>query len=474
MALRSKRIRYLAKNTAIFAVGNMGTKLISFFLVPLYTNVLSTDQYGVADFVHTVCMVLAPVIVLNIGESIMRFALDKDADYGQIMSIGVVIFAGSMVVGLAIIPLAWCVETLSEYTIYIYLYTVSLAGSQILLCYLRGKERLVEYAVGSIIQTAGIAGLNIFYLLVLGQGLHGYFKAYIIASVITMLYAFFVGRVFSALRSFRFNLVLAREMIKYSVVLIPNTFMWWIISSSDRVLITALLGAAANGIYAVSYKIPSVVSVIASIFNQAWGYSAIHEDESEDRDSYSNTIYKGLVAVSVISGIALLLIMKPLMSVYVEASYYEAWRYTPFLIIGNVFMTTGTFLASWYTVNKDSKGYLFSATCGAVVNVVLNLVLIPYLGIAGSALATCVSYIAVFVYRAYDTQKYITIEVMNRRYVLAYAVLFLSGATLYIDGIAGELFILAEFVSAVVLFRDVWIPVLKKVAKRNGQKSVTR
>ena len=346
MTLRSKRIRYLAKNTAIFAVGNMGTKLISFFLVPLYTNVLSTDQYGVADFVHTICMVLAPVIVLNIGESVMRFALDRDADYDEIMSIGVVLFAGSLIVGLAIIPITRCIETISDYAVYIYLYTVGLAGSQVLLCYLRGKEQLVEYAIGSIVQTAGIAGFNILFLLVLDQGLHGYFKAYIIASAITMIYAFFAGRVINVMRHMSFNLALAKEMINYSIVLIPNTFMWWIINSSDRVLVTALLGAAANGIYAVSYKIPSVVSVIASIFNQAWGYSAIHEDESEDRDRYSNAVYKGLIAVSVTSGIALLFVMKPLMDIYVEGSYYEAWRYTPFLIIGNVFMTTGTFLAS--------------------------------------------------------------------------------------------------------------------------------
>ena len=203
MALRSKRIRYLAKNTAIFAVGNMGTKLISFFLVPLYTNVLSTDQYGVADFAHTICMVLAPVIVLNIGESVMRFALDRDADYDEIMSIGIVLFAGSLIVGLAIIPITRCIETISDYAVYIYLYTVGLAGSQVLLCYLRGKEQLVEYAIGSIVQTAGIAGFNILFLLVLDQGLHGYFKAYIIASAITMVYAFFAGRVINVMRHMR-------------------------------------------------------------------------------------------------------------------------------------------------------------------------------------------------------------------------------------------------------------------------------
>ena len=100
------------------------------------------------------------------------------------------------------------------------------------------------------------------------------------------------------------------------------------------------------------------------------------------------------------------------------------------------------------------------------MNVVLSLALIPLLGITGSALATCVSYITVFVYRVRDTKKYITIEVMSHRYVLAYVVLFLSGATLFIDGIVGELLILAELAVAVALFRDVWMPVLKKVAKK--------
>lgn len=454
------------KNTAIFAVGSIATKLISFFLVPLYTNVLSAEQYGTADLVHTICMVLAPVVVLNIGESVMRFALDKDADHDEIMTIALVLFVGSLIVGLAIIPMARCVESISEYAIYIYFFTVTMAGSQIFLCYLRGKEQLLEYSVGNIIQTAGIAGFNILYLVVLRQGLHGYFKAYIAAAIIAMLYAFLVGNVFDVLRHLRFNFSLAKEMVKYSVVLIPNTFMWWIINSSDRVLVASLIGSAANGVYAVSYKIPSVVSVIAGIFNQAWGYSAIHEDESEDKDRYSNIVYKGLVAVSVTSGIALLLIMKPLMSVYVEASYYEAWRYTPFLIIGNVFMTTGTFLASWYTVNKDSKGYLLSATCGAIVNIVLNLVLIPIFGIAGSALATCVSYIVVFVYRVRDTKKYITIEVINRKYVFAYMLLFLSGVTLFIDGLLGELLILVELAVVIALFGDVWMTIVKKVVNR--------
>lgn len=466
MGQKEQRAKYLMKNTAIFAIGSIATKLISFFLVPLYTNALTTEQYGTADLVMTIGTVLAPIIILNISEGVMRFALDKDADYIKIMSIGITIFAVSIFVGLLIIPITAAIPSISEYAVYIYFYMIMLAGSQLFLCYLRGKELLTRYAIGNIIQTFSIAILNIIYLLHLNQGLRGYFKAYIYASLITMVYALIAGNVKEVVCNLRFNRNLTLEMIKYSIVLIPNTFMWWIMNSSDRLMVTAIINASANGIYAVSYKVPSMVSVFTNIFNQAWGYSAIHENESKDRDQYSNSVYRGLVAVSVIIGSGLLFVMKPFLRFYVEASYYEAWKYTPYLIVGNVFMTMGTFLASSYTVNKDSKGYLFSATCGALMNVVLNFFLIPVWGVAGAAFATCVSYIVVFLYRVIDTQKYIKINVLNRQHLIAYSILILSAFTMFLDGILSEVLLFIEVVAEVVIFYDVWVPVLKRIKCR--------
>ena len=90
------RGRYLAKNTAIFAIGNVASRLISFFLVPLYTNILTTAEYGVVDLVNTLCTVLAPILILNINEAVMRFALDKGANYKKIMSTGLTVFVGAI------------------------------------------------------------------------------------------------------------------------------------------------------------------------------------------------------------------------------------------------------------------------------------------------------------------------------------------------------------------------------------------
>lgn len=196
-------------------------------------------------------------------------------------------------------------------------------------------------------------------------------------------------------------------MIKYSIVLIPNSFMWWIMNSSDRVMVSSMVGIAANGIYAVSYKLPTLVSTLTTIFNQAWSYSAIREEGTEDENEYNNKIFRTLIGIVMLIGIGLITFMKPFLSIYVAKEYYAAWKYTPFLTVGCVYLTLATFMATSYTVHKDSFGYLFSGMFGAIFNIVMNLALIPLIGVYGAAIATCISYMLVFVFRLFHTRKYI-------------------------------------------------------------------
>ena len=466
MGQKNQRANYLIKNTVIFTIGSIATKMIAFFLVPLYTNVLSTSQYGVVDLITTICMVLAPTIVLNIMEGVLRFSMDKNADHTKIMSIGLTIFVISIFIGLLIFPVSSLFDKIRPYRTYIYFYTLSIALSQIFLCYLRGKELLVKYALGNIIQTFSIGILNILYLLVFHQGIKGYFKAYILAGLITSVYAFFVGHVSQVIKQFKLDKKLTVDMIKYAVVLIPNNFIWWIMNSSDRIMISSMINSSANGIYAVSYKLPSLVSVLSGIFNQAWCYSAVKENESEDRDQYTNSIYNGICGIAIISGVGLLAIMKPFLKIYVESSYYIAWKYSPFLIVGYVFLTLATFLATPYTVNKYSKGYLFSSTFGAVINIVLNFLLIPIIGISGAALATGISYIAVFVYRVIDTRKFIRIKIFNRNHILGFIILFCASATIFWDNIFGQVLLFVELALVIIIFHNIWIPLVKNMLKK--------
>ena len=106
----NNRKHYLMKNTIIFTLGNLGSKLISFFLIPLYTNVLTTAEYGVIDLVATVGTVAVPIFTLNICEAVMRFALDKDANTKKITQIGTRVLLIGILVGLSILPICYSIE----------------------------------------------------------------------------------------------------------------------------------------------------------------------------------------------------------------------------------------------------------------------------------------------------------------------------------------------------------------------------
>lgn len=467
--MTKNRNDYLIKNTIIFTLGNFGSKIISFFLVPLYTYALTATEYGVVDLVVTVGTVAVPVLTLNISESVMRFALDKDIDKKKTTQIGTVILLIGMLVGLLIFPICHSFDKISKYSVFVYFYVITSAASQIYLCDLRGKELLVYYSIGNVLNTLFIAVLNILFLLVFKEGIEGYLKAYIIANALTAIYAIVVGKGYKSFHIFKIDKGLLTRMAKYSVVLIPNSFMWWIMNSSDRIMVSGMVSVAANGIYAVSYKLPTLVSTLTTIFNQAWSYSAIREEGTADESEYNNKIFKVLIGIVMLTGIGVLTFAKPFLSGYVSKEYYTAWKYMPFLTVGCVYLTMASFMATSYTVHKDSFGYLFSGMFGAIFNIVMNFVLIPLIGVYGAAIATCISYVLVFVFRLFHTRKYIQYNIKNKEFWAGSIILFLSAVLMFVDSWGGLGLQCVLFAVAIYLFSDIWLPIIRKMVKLKGR-----
>lgn len=466
------RGKYLAKNTALFALGSFGTKMISFFLVPLYTNVLNTGEYGTVDLVMTISTVVSPIITFNIGEAVMRFCLDKGADQKKITDVGVLFSFISIILGVLIIPATMFFAPVKPYGIYLTLYCITSGISQIFIFNLRGLEKLLDYAITNIIHTLFIAIFNIVFLLGFHWGIKGYFSAYILSNCLTTLYAIWRGNVkIHRIVMDNEEKKLISTMVKYSIVLVPNSLMWWTMNSLDRIMVSSMVGMEANGIYAISYKVPTLLSTFSNIFNQAWSYSAIKENDSEDISEYSNTVYKRMVAVLSIITAGLLMLMKPFLRIYVETSYYEAWTYTPYLLVGFLFLTLGTFLSTSYTVHKDSKGFLLSGFIGAVVNIVLNFILIPIIGVSGAALATCISYIMVYSFRVIHTRKYMKINVLNKKHLFGYSLILCMCFSMFLDNITGQILLFIEFIVVLLLYRDFTIMMITLVFNKIGKKN---
>ena len=448
------RTKYLVKNTVVFAIGNIGSKLINFFLIPLFTNYLSTEQYGITDLIFTILSIAVPVIILNINEAIMRFAMDEEADYNKIMSVGMVVIALSVILSIPLYIISWAYTPVSDFRIYIYVYAITYGICEINVFYLRGKEQLLAFSISNMLRTFLIAVFNILFLVVLHLEIPGYLLAFISANVITALYAFFVGHIYGAIRNFKFDKELFERMTRYSLPLIPNSFMWWIIDSSDRIMITTMIAVSVSGIYAVSSKITALISFISTIFNQAYSYSALKEEKSEDRIEFNNKVLDMLFASVTIIGLSVMLIIKVFMRYYVSTDFFDAWYYAPPLIVGTCVLVLATFLSVSYTVNKDSMGFLKSGILGAVINIALNLSLIPLIGALGAAIATCASYIIIFVYRSIDTRKYIRLSIYSKTHIISFIVLGLSALSVYISEELHYGTCIAGIIVAVIIYRN--------------------
>lgn len=455
------RANYLIKNTTIFAIGSFATKIIIFFLVPLYTYCLSTSEYGLIDLLVTLGTVIVPIFTINISEAIYRFSLDKETQSYKILSISLIVIIFSSIFSLLIIPILSFFPKYENYKIYFYFYLITLSISQLLLVNLKGTEKLKEYTLGNIIHTLLIAIFNIYFLLFFKMGITGYFLANIIANIIVVIYSLLYGKIFKEILHFEFDKKLFYSMAKYSIVLLPTSFMWWIMNSSDRIMVSNMVGNSANGIYAISYKLPSILVTIASIFNQAWMFSAIKEKDSNDKKKYTNTIFSYMYIVLFTISLALIFIIKPFFKIYVSNDFFDAWKYVPILILGSIFMTLASFVSSSYNVYKDSKGFLFSGLLGAFLNLILNLILIPKLQIYGAAIATCLSYILVFIYRIIDTKKYVKIE-LNKSYVIPVILFILSSCLLFYDNNIVYLFQIIIFLFYIWINKSLILVILKK------------
>ena len=462
----NERKKYLFNNTLVFALGNFGSKLIVFFLVPLYTNVLTTAEYGTLDLINIISTVIVPIITLNIAEAIMRFVMDKGANRNEILNVGTIIFIFSLILSLLAIPILNSISYLSEYAFILCLYIITLASSTITLCYVRGIEKLLDYAVISIIQTLIIVGLNVLLLLKFNMGIKGYIISYVVAYAITTLICIIRSDIVKIKLNLIINKVLMKKMLKYSILLIPNSLMGWVMNSLDRVMVTEMIGISENGIYAVSYKIPTILITLTTIFNQAWMFSAVKEKESTDKEAYTNTIFNALFIVVTTIASLLICILKPLLLVYVGNDFFGAWLYTSPLLVGTVFLTLGTFLSNEYTAHKDSMGFLKSSCIGALINLILNFTLIPLWGVLGAAVATCVSYITVFIFRLIDTRKYVKIYFINKKRIISLIIILINSILIYIESIYVYIPISLLIMTLVLINLDFWKSICKNFIKQ--------
>lgn len=466
------RYGYLLKNMGLLSISNLGTKILSFVLIPIYTSILSTADYGTYDVYSTTVSLMIPILTFNVVEAVMRFSLDHSNSKTDVFSIGLKRILLATVIVAILVGLNIQIGLIEIFTIYP-IYFIALFAFSLLydlfVQFARGMERIADVAVAGGINAAVMLGLNVYFLVYLKVGLEGYFLANIIACVLPCFYILFRLKIWNFITCTT-NKELSSEMYSYSSPLIFNTLAWWINNVSDRYIVTWMCGVAVNGIYSVAYKIPSVLNVFQSIFSQAWTISAVKEFDENSGEFYSR-IYSMYNSAMVIVCSLLIIADKLIAKILFAKDFYIAWKYAPFLMISVVFGALSGLLGGIFSAAKKSKVYATTTLVGASVNTVLNIGLVHHWGPVGAALATMISYALVWVARYIEANKIIKLTIKIKRDCMSYTILIIQSFILII--IPGFSVYIFEIVLVVLIlsihFYDISHIMKNKITYRNNK-----
>lgn len=463
------RYKYLLKNVGLLTLSNFATKLLSFFLVPLYTNILLAEEYGIYDLFNTTIGVLLPILTLNIQEAVLRFALDNNLSKKSIVSIGSRYFIISNIIIISGLVLN-CVLDISvivkEYTLFFFLMYFVQSLSGIVMAYSRGIDRIADLSVSSVICSAIIILCNVLFLVYFEWGIVGYFLANIVGPLIQCIYLLLRAQVFRDVRLTRKYDAETKEMLNYSRPMIANSIAWWVNNAADKYIITWILGLAENGIYSVAAKIPSILNVFATIFSQAWTLSAVKDFDSKDKNGFFANTYSAYNCLLTLVCSAIIVGDKILAYLLYAKDFYVAWKYVPWLTIAIVFSSLSGYIGGFFTAVKNSKIFAQSSALSAGINIVLNLIFTPFIGAMGAAIATAICYFVMWFVRYFHSKRIIELKIRLKRDAFSYILLVIQAVLLLC--IENELIMYCCEATLFVIIVILYVPELKLISKSLG------
>lgn len=405
------------KNTFIIAIGKFSTQVISYLLLPLYTSILTTSEYGIFDFLVTACIFVIPFITLLMEESMFRFLIDEETNEGKqkVMSNACIYSIISTII--------WCILlfiVLSlfkyRYTFVFILYIISCILITLTNSITRGLSKLKLYALSNFILSVITIVLNVLFIAKFKFGVNGLLYSTIIANVITSIFIFFKLKIYKFIKFKLVNKKDLSKMVKYSYPLVPNSIGWSIINISDRIIVTFVLGSSENGIYAMANKFPNIMNTFSGFFFTAFKENASKVIKKKDYEDYYNNILNIVHNSFITISLFLITVIPFVFNIFIKKGYVDAYDYIPILVIALYYGNMSGFYGSLFVAFKETKIIGTSTIVGAILNIIINIALIKFIGLYAAVISTLLSNYIVTIIRKEKLKKYMHLENINNYY----------------------------------------------------------
>ena len=405
------------KDIGIYAIGNIGSKLITFMMVPLYTYfVHDTSDFGYYDVCLQVCLLLIPFFTLQLRDGAFRFLLDCDdeSQRHRIVSFVARTLVSSLTLSV-LIALIIAMFRPVQYLGYIVGLLIAMSLQEVYSQVFRGLGNNRAFVSVGILSALGIGVFSIIFVAGMGWGIRGIFLANILARIVALVIVESKVRLISRHTRWHINTrKVARDIIRYTLPLMPGSLCWWLTGSSDRLFISHFLGLDVNGVYAVAVRFTSIIYTLAIIFYQAWQETAILQYHSPDRNRFFSKMLNSYIFLLALIFIGYVFALKVNYSWLVAREYRESLNFIYPLGLSAVVFAVAAFFDMGYQCALDTKRTLPAIVLAATVNVTLNFLLIKPLGVYGVITTQLVSYLVLVIYRWYDMKRYFVLKIEPR------------------------------------------------------------
>lgn len=463
------RSKELVKNTAILTFGKMCTQFISFFLLPLYTALLNTEEFGVVDLFTTFISLLLPLVCWQFDQGLFRFMLDMRGDEQKVRKLfsNVAVMNMLQCLGMTVVLLVIQFFVKTEYFVYLVIGVILNVFSGLLMQFARGLGKMLQFSVGSFLSASGTVVLNVLMIVVLRMDAHGMLIAMLGGLVVNCLYLFFALRTWKYFDFRLFDRSLVKEVGGYSIPLVPNQISGWVLSASNRVIISAFINVAANGVFAVANKFSNLVGTFYGFFNTAWVETVSLHFEDSDRDRFINEMIQKVLGVFITICVGVIAVMPFIFSVMVDAQFRAAYQQIPILMISVIFQVLFGLYSAIYIALKKSSSIAKTTIIGAIINVLVHLIMVPFVGLYAASIATMLSYAVVAIYRKFDVRKFINLKFDRWFLVLSTCMVVLATASYYVNQLTLNCVTLViVIVASFALNREIVMHICQAVKKK--------
>lgn len=406
------KYKRLVSNTLLFALSTFSSKILSFIMAPLFSYWFETQEMnGVKELLNQCASLLIPLVSLGIANAVIRFGLEKGVRKSAVYMNGLTAIAVGFLLLVLCWPLLQRIETFRDYLVLLYVYLLVSCLRTLHCQFCRARERNRLYAIDGILCTVVTCLFYVLFLRVLHLGPTGYLLAVICADGLSTVFLFVVTKTWRYIDFRRYDVALLEKMLRYSLPLVPASIFWWVTNASDHFFVAAMLenGTAWTAVLGASYKLPTILSIVSTIFTEAWQISAFTDGASGAREKFFSQVFGAYQSLIFLAASGIIIMAQPFMRIYRE-DYFIGWKFIPLLTLATAFSSMDSFLNSIYMVEKRSMLSLLTMGAGAGVNILLNWTLIPRWGVNGAALATFISYFLVFLLRAANTHRLLRMD----------------------------------------------------------------